>query len=579
LITEPVSTGTDNLFNATFAISLDVSGLVTFSVTNVAIVTNGQPDTTDRLVFDSGSLNVTALFPDVSTVSLSATNIQPNSAYLSSSIICQDNFQAYFQYSTDTSLSSTSSIINLSGSSIAQTVSIPVTGLLAHQFYRFRAVGQDITGPSYGSVQGFITGDNPPVAGAVTAFAGTVPFSIPVLTHCSDPDGDKLKVTLVANGKHGRAAIVRGGAAVSYQFTSGTAPSDQFPYTINDGFGKTAIGQVTVTNYATLAGSYSALLVNPASNNVVSGYLRIQLLPTGACTGQVSFGGGAYRFSGIFDYNGHLALSLNPTQTYFADITLDMLQRGSGYALSATVISAGLHQVASLPRQAPGRGGTYTVLLPAPTGAGYLGTGYAIVQVAASGPATVTGALPDGAPFSCATIVSSSGTLDIYSPLYSAGNLGSLTGSLTISGSAPALVGGTLAWTKPALASAPISQGPFTLAIAVRGASYLPPVGQPALQFGTYSNVGHITLTGGNLNPPIHHGLRLDSNNIVTVLGPPNNFIALTVHPGSGLFSGQFIDPVANTPRAFHGVLLQSGTSGAGYFLGLSASGEIDISR
>ena len=577
ILNEAVSSGTDGLFNAMFSISLDSAGLVTFAVTNVAIEDDGQPDTSDQLVFDSGNVQITALFPDVSTMTLTATNVKPNSAYLTSSVICQNSFEAWFNYSADTSLSSTSSMVSLGPKSIAQNVSIPVTGLLAHHLYHFRAVAADITGPSYGTEQTFVTADTPPVAGAVTAFAGITPTTIRVLANCSDADGDKLRVMSVSNGKHGKGMVVGSGKAVSYQFTSGTAASDQFSYTIADGYGGTAVGEVTVMNYGALAGSYTALLLDAGLNNAVTGYLRIELAATGVCTGQLVLGGKMHRFTGELDYNGHLWVTLGPTNPNGVDVTLTMNEAGGQYILDASVSVNGQQQTGSLPRQARGMEGTYTLVMPPPAGSSYLGAGYGVVEIGATGLARVTGALADGEAFSCATVAGSNGALGVYSALYAAGNPGSLSGNLVITGEGPALISGTLLWTKPALANAPINQGPFSIELMAEGASYVAPVGEPALKFGTSYNVGEVELSGQNLSPPVELGIKISSSNLVSFLGLGDPHLSMIIHTGNGLFSGQLIDPVTGYAHLVHGALIESSTSGAGYFLGGATSGEVDI--
>jgi len=84
-----------------------------------------------------------------------------------------------------------------------------------------------------------------PTAGDDTASttAGlTVP--IPVLANDVDADGDVLTITSFTQGANG--AVVMQGAALEYTPTGSFIGSDSFTYTIDDGFGGTATGTVTV---------------------------------------------------------------------------------------------------------------------------------------------------------------------------------------------------------------------------------------------------------------------------------------------------------------------------------------------
>ncbi len=575
------SSGTDGVFNATFSLPIESTGLVDFTVTDVSLVIGGQPDTTDRLVFDSGAATVTALFPEASVTTLSASNVTVDGATLQSSVVSPRTGQAYFIFGTGTSaLTGTSGMVSLVSSGSAQGVSIPVTGLLAHRVYRYRGVAQDITGPVYGSPQAFKTLDNPPVAGTVTAFAGVAPLAIPVLTSASDVDGDALKVTSVTNGAAGRAAVVKAGREVTYQFTSSTTAADQFTYTISDGFGGSATGEVHVVNYAPLAGTYSAVLLDPSSQNAGAGFLRITLAPTGRCTGMLTIAGVVYPFKGALDSNGQLSITLDSSAPFGTTITLNMTQGGSGYTLSAGVAMNAMRLVGSLPPAAPGMAGTYTMLMPPPPGAAfaaYAGSGYALVKIAATGVAMVTGALPDGAAFSCSSVLDATGQAGVYCLLYAAPNRGSLAGTLAVSGTGVPLIGGTLVWTKPAFASAPIEQGPFSITLTGSGGPYIAPARSAALQFGTPGNTGLAVLSGGNLNMPIQHRLVISPSNQAIFPGGNSQGLAIVIQPATGLFSGRFIDPLNGVTRMMHGVLVQvSGTAG-GYFLGDSAAGAIGI--
>ncbi|HEX4083441.1 MAG TPA: hypothetical protein VHY22_00915 [Chthoniobacteraceae bacterium] len=570
VLNQQVSSGTDGVFNANFGISIDASGLASFSLTGVAINEGGQPDTTDQLVFDSGSLTITALSADVGVSTLAAEGVTDGGAILHSSVICPNAFQAYFLYGTGTTLSGTSTMVSLASSGTAQIISIPLTGLLPHQLYHMRAVAADITGPSYGALGSFITLDDPPVSGTFTAFAGLTPLTIPVLSHCVDPDGNVLKVTAVVPGYGGRAVIAAGRKTITFQFT-GAMLTDKLYYTVADDYGGSSTGLVNLVNYAGLAGSYSAVLVD--GNSQQAGYLRVTLSATGICTGSVIIGGVAHAFTGVLNSSGQLVKNIASNSPNGISVTIDLVPNGPGYALDAAVAQNAVRLSAMLQQSAAGLAtGSYTVALSPPMGSAWAGSGYAVINVGATGAATVTGALPDGVAFSCSTAVDALGQASVYSPLYASSNRGSLSGELALHGATVATaVTGTLQWTKPAQSTAWINQGPFSIALTGSGGPYVPL--EPALQFGASGNIGQITLTGGNLNSPIREAFSISPANVVSILGAGGYGMSLSIQPASGLFSGKFIDPLTGQGRAIHGVLLQSSGAAAGYFLGDSIPG------
>jgi hypothetical protein len=86
----------------------------------------------------------------------------------------------------------------------------------------------------------------PPVATADTAStAFGTPVTINVLTNDTDPNADPLSVVAVTNGTKG--TVVNNGSSVAYTPNAGTSGTDNFTYTVADGRGGLATGNVTVT--------------------------------------------------------------------------------------------------------------------------------------------------------------------------------------------------------------------------------------------------------------------------------------------------------------------------------------------
>ena len=70
---------------------------------------------------------------------------------------------------------------------------------------------------------------------------------IDVLANDTDPEGNTLTVTAVSTPTSGTAAVGTGGAYVTYTPNANFTGTDSFTYTISDGHGNTATGNVSVT--------------------------------------------------------------------------------------------------------------------------------------------------------------------------------------------------------------------------------------------------------------------------------------------------------------------------------------------
>jgi subtilisin family serine protease len=92
--------------------------------------------------------------------------------------------------------------------------------------------------------------NHPPlaVADGATLAEDAGPTTIDVLANDSDPDpGTTLTVTAVTDPPAGTAAMVNGGASVTYTPDPNANGTDTFGYTVSDGMGRTASALVTVT--------------------------------------------------------------------------------------------------------------------------------------------------------------------------------------------------------------------------------------------------------------------------------------------------------------------------------------------
>ena len=79
---------------------------------------------------------------------------------------------------------------------------------------------------------------------------------IDVLDNDTDPEGDALTVTAVAQPANGTAAVTDDGETVTYTPDAGYSGSDTFTYTVTDADGNTATGTVTVEVIQLLVGTW-----------------------------------------------------------------------------------------------------------------------------------------------------------------------------------------------------------------------------------------------------------------------------------------------------------------------------------
>ncbi len=140
---------------------------------------------------------------------------------------------------------------------VARTVA--VSGLLPHTQYYVRATASNADGAVVGDVVSFTTGNTPPVVVAddiTLASAGVT--TLAVLGNDLDADGDVLAVTSVQQTVNATVSLAPGGAGILYDPVDAFVGTEVLVYTVNDGFGGTASGQVTVRVPDTMAPVFSA---------------------------------------------------------------------------------------------------------------------------------------------------------------------------------------------------------------------------------------------------------------------------------------------------------------------------------
>ena len=166
---------------------------------------------------------------------------------------------AFFQWGTDAGYGNNTPTQTIGNGATSVAISAPLTGLLPHTTYHFRAVVANSLSTVNGDDATFTTANTMPVANGETVELPMDHFS--VKANDTDGDLDPLTVTGVGAAAHGTATL-NGDNTVNYTPDGTFAGTDTFTYTISDGYGGTATGTVTVQDT-------TAPTVNPPANIIV----------------------------------------------------------------------------------------------------------------------------------------------------------------------------------------------------------------------------------------------------------------------------------------------------------------------
>ena len=444
-----------------------------------------------------------------------------------------------------------------------------------------------------------------------TAVADTVvtrvekrPFTLTNLrANDTDPEGNPLTIINVTQGAHG--IVTRSGNNVTYDPRRTFNGTDNFTYTISDGQGNTAVGNVSLRNpFLINKGDYAAPIsgVTPTAAN--SGYLFVSTSFNGAFTAQIRFAGETFKFKGIFALDGTFTGDLvrrSGARFQFtmqfpigsvAPIGASLLAPIATPAITGSIGPVGQLTAFSAPRNlfsasnpAP-RVGSYTVSLPPNAGATLpQGNGFGILEIGKSGRASLVGKLGDDRSYSSGVFLNANGTLPIYAALYRIP--GSLFGTATFSTvGAFTKLEGPLNWFKPPTPGTVFFKAGFLTTIAMKGSSYVPPaVSQKALIVPATSPNATFKVSAGELRPGVVRtsrftlGTRPAAGAYAATFQLPDALqTSLRINAGTGFFSGVFSDPASvGIRRTYSGALIQMDNAGVGVFAGKAKTGKIDL--
>lgn len=317
-----------------------------------------------------------------------------------------------------------------------------------------------------------------------------------------------------------------------------------------------------------------------------SGRAVVSVTPTGSFTGTIRFAGATYVLRGQFDGTGHVTLTL--PRRGLAPLTVALQLDLSGAGLTGSVTDGTItdtiqsnrvyDSIASGPYTKAGR---YTIVLPpdaASTDATLpQGDGYAVLLIAKTGAATLSGTLPDGHSILFGSRMSAQNDLAIWIPLAPAGS--ALAGSLAITPTDVSDLQGTVRWTRAAMPTAAIHPAALDTTLPLVGSLFVrPAAGTPVFSVPSGADNSQLILGDGNLSAPVMQPATLTGANQLMVSSTQLSGLNATIYPTAGVFRGTFVHPVSHAVSVFRGVIFQKQDSAYGFFLGPNSSGYTSLS-
>ncbi len=360
-------------------------------------------------------------------------------------------------------------------------------------------------------------GNNGPVARPANFLlnanlAVTIPFSQLV----TDPDGDRLNVSVVTPPEHGEVGFK--GNALFYQGDADVI-SDEFTLSVDDGGGAAVAVVVHVARTdRDFAGIFSGGI---KSNAEIVGQLRLSSTGRGKASLQWQVGRQIFRGVVTLPATGSISTTLNGPRGGKLLVTLT---RSGANVTATTTINGEIYDVtltgSSSEPLAPVQ---YNVVLNGdPSVVAHLG--FAVIRQRADGIASITGRTPDGVAWSGGGIFDANGDLPVFALLKLGAN--SLRGTLhrgTIGH-----ISGNLLWSVDDV----VSTG-----LGADGNIYTPPLAANGNLFGESSSSVGVTITTNGL-PEVASGFTIDGRN--RIIRQPGAIAGtqLLITPSNGLFRG-----------------------------------------
>jgi len=332
--------------------------------------------------------------------------------------------------------------------------------------------------------------------------------------------------------------------------------------------------------FTRVVGSFNGLFheTNQAQHGS-SGDFRLKVATTGKYSAALRLAGRKYSTAGQLDLEGratnHVARLGTNALTIVWMVELNGLDEVTGSVSDGQWLAElrGDRLVFhSITNPAP-LAGRYTMVLPGSDQAGFpAGHGWATLRMTTAGMVTLVGSLADGTRIVAKAPLSKNRTWPFYSPIYQL--QGSVIGWIQFDSTAPLDdLHGDVDWFKPAQLGVIFYSDGFTYQTAVTGSRYLPPASTAERALALTNGV--LVLKGGHLSQAWTNSVVMGPGSRITNESPNELSVSLTL--GTGVFKGQFVDPISEELAAFTGVVLQKSVGAAGYFLGTNVSGQVWI--
>lgn len=332
--------------------------------------------------------------------------------------------------------------------------------------------------------------------------------------------------------------------------------------------------------FLTVAGTFTGLFYETnQAQHASSGDFRLKVATTGKYSAAVRLAGRKYSTTGQLDLEGRATNQITRPATNTLGVIWAVDLNGSDEVKGSVADGQwastlqGDRWTFSSSTNPASYAGRYTMSLPGSDQAGLPeGHGWATVRMNTAGLVTLVGSLADGTRVVAKAPLSKNRLWPFYAPAYQL--QGSVIGWVQFDWTAPDDdLRGDIDWFKPAQPGGSFYPGGFNYQTTVTGSRYIAPV-LPTDRVLALTN-GVLVLKGGNLSQAWTNSLGLGPDNRMTNAGPHELTVSLTL--GTGVFKGQFVDPISERIAAFTGVVLQKSISGAGYFLGTNTSGRVWI--
>jgi hypothetical protein len=337
-----------------------------------------------------------------------------------------------------------------------------------------------------------------------------------------------------------------------------------------------ACAQTFVTPVSPL-GRYNGLAIQTnAPSHASSGSIKLMASKNGPFAASLSLGGVRSAFKGQFDISGNATNLVTRTGLHSLRVILHLDLVNNTDQITGSVSDGAFtsevladRQVFSATARCP-LAGSFTVVLQPPEGSDPSipeGFGYGTLTVTPTGNGRVSGVLADGTKINIRVPLSKHGTFPLYQALYN--SQGASIGWMAFGTNSS--VGATVDWFRPPMSTSHYFPAGFTTNVTLLGEKYVSPADGGPSVVGT--NV--VTLGGGNLVSSIVATVLVSDVGSVIVPPPNPENLQIKIQTKTGQFSGSFTHPVLGKTVNFNGLVLQLDGTGAGYFLGSSASGFV----